>query len=47
MIANRGFAAGFLDGFWELASEQFASVRMIDHLGLRIVDGKAPAVVQL
>lgn len=35
--------AGWLKGDWELAIEQFASVRMIDNLGLRVVDGKVPA----
>jgi hypothetical protein len=33
---------GFLNGDWDLAVEQFASVRMLDHLGLRVVNGKVP-----
>jgi hypothetical protein len=32
--------AGFLHGDWELAIEQFASVKLIDHLGLKVTDGK-------
>lgn len=37
-----GFQAGFLDGFWELTINQFASVSLIDHLGLVVKDGKVP-----
>lgn len=37
------FHAGFLHGDWELAIEQFASVRLIDQLGLHVVDGKVPS----
>jgi uncharacterized protein with NAD-binding domain and iron-sulfur cluster len=43
MIGGTPLRAGFLHGDWELAIEQFASVRMIDKLGLRVVDGKVPA----
>ena len=46
MVASEGFTAGFLDGFWELAIEQFASVSMIDRLGLRVVDNMIPAAFQ-
>jgi hypothetical protein len=34
--------AGFLPGDWELAIEQFASVKMLDHLGLKTT---APGIV--
>jgi hypothetical protein len=39
-MARDPFRGGFLHGDWELTVEQFASVRIIDHLGLRVVDGK-------
>jgi len=37
--------AGILHGDWDLAIEQFATVRLIDRLGLRVrqSDGKVPA----
>ena len=34
---------GFLHGDWELSIEQFASVRMLDHLGLKLTDSKVTA----
>ncbi|HMG53633.1 MAG TPA: hypothetical protein VK601_09125, partial [Kofleriaceae bacterium] len=36
---------GLLHGDWELAIEQFASVRVIDQLGLRVRDGVVPAAL--
>jgi uncharacterized protein with NAD-binding domain and iron-sulfur cluster len=38
--------AGFLHGEWELAIEQFPTVRLIDRLGLRVQgEGKLPALL--
>jgi len=38
--------AGWLPGDWELEIAQFASVRLIDRLGLRVrADGKVPAAL--
>jgi hypothetical protein len=39
--------AGFLHGDWELAIEQFPTVRLIDRLGLRARDGKLPALLHI
>jgi hypothetical protein len=39
--------AGFLPGDWELAIEQFPTVRLIDRLGLRTRDGKLPALLHI
>ena len=33
-------SAGWLAGDWELTIAQFARVKLIDDLGLRVVDGK-------
>lgn len=38
------FKAGWLAGDWELTIAQFASVKLIDDLGLRVVDGKVTSV---
>lgn len=37
--------AGVLPGDWELAIEQFATVRLIDRLGLRVKGGAVPAAL--
>jgi hypothetical protein len=34
---------GFLHGDWELAIAEFYTVKIIEHLGLRVVDGKVPS----
>ena len=40
--------AGFLRGDWELAIEQFPTVRLIDRLGLRVQgDGKLSALLHI
>lgn len=40
--------AGFLHGDWELAIEQFPTVRLIDRLGLRVrADGKLSALLHI
>ncbi|HEX8107410.1 MAG TPA: hypothetical protein VF516_06745, partial [Kofleriaceae bacterium] len=39
--------AGFLHGEWELAIEQFPTVRLIDRLGLRARDGKLTALLHI
>jgi len=45
-VTGGPFNAGFLPGDWELAIEQFDSVRLIDRLGLRAVGGKVAAAFQ-